>query len=143
MPLWRIYHATRALSPPDQEKLAQLITNLYSTPPATLPAFYVDVIYIEVHPNKLFVAGKPRNNFVRFSIEHLATHLDKEPPRMTRFHGALDNVLIPFLKERELDWEYSVVNGIREEWRFNGLAPPPFQSDAERLWAEKGCPVPY
>ena len=143
MPLWRIYHSTGALSSPDQAKLAQLITDLYSSPPATLPAFYVDVIYVEVPHGKFFVAGEPRMDFVRFSIEHLAVHLNKETPRLTRFHAAIDNILIPFLKERDLQWEYSVVNGIREEWRINGLAPPPFQSDAERLWAKEGRAVPY
>ena len=143
MPLWRIYHATGALSPPDQEELAQIITKLYSTPPATLPAFYVDVIYIEVPADKVFVAGKARNDFIRFSVEHLAAHLDKDPPRMTRFHEAIDNALIPFLKARNLEWEYSVVNGIREEWRINGFVPPPFLSDAERLWAKEGRAVPY
>ncbi|KZF19800.1 hypothetical protein L228DRAFT_250890 [Xylona heveae TC161] len=143
MPLWRIYHATGAIAPPDQAKLAQLITDLYSKPPATLPDFYVDVIYVEVPTDKFFVAGKPRNDFVRFSIEHLAVQLDKDPVRMVRFHEAIDRVLIPFLNERGLEWEYSVVNGIREEWRINGLAPPPFLSDAERLWAKEGRAVPY
>ncbi|KAL3441407.1 putative oxalocrotonate tautomerase [Aspergillus insuetus] len=143
MPLWRIYHTTGAISADDQAKLAQLITDLYSVPPATLPAFYVNVIYIEVPSSNLFVAGRRRTDFVRFSIEHLAAHLDKDPVRMTRFHAAIDDVLIPFLRERSLEWEYSVVNGVRAEWRINGLAPPPFLSDAERLWAEKGHPVPY
>jgi hypothetical protein len=143
MPLWRIYHATGTLSPPDQAQLARLITDLYSNAPATLPAFYVDVIYIEVPANKFFVAGHPRNDFVRFSIEHPAVHLNNEPTHMTRFHEAIDNVLVHFLKERGLEWEYSVVNGIREEWKFNGLTPPPFLSDAERLWAKEGRPVPY
>jgi phenylpyruvate tautomerase PptA (4-oxalocrotonate tautomerase family) len=124
MPLWRIYHATGAITPPDQEKLAQMITDLYSTPPATLPAFYVDVIYVEVPTDKLFVAGKPRNDFVRFSIEHLATHLDKEPPRLVRFHKAIDNALIPFLKERQLEWEYSVVKLPTFSWgALDGLQP--------------------
>ena len=83
MPLWRIYHSTSALSSPDQAKLAQLITELYSSPPGTLPAFYVDVIYVEVLHGKFFVAGKPQTNFIRFSIKHFAIHLNKEPLRLT------------------------------------------------------------
>jgi hypothetical protein len=89
------------------------------------------------------VAGSPLDDFVQFSIEHLANHVNKDPERLISFHRPIDDALIPFLKERRVEWGYILVNGIREEWQINGFAPPPFLSDAERLWAKEGSAVPY
>jgi len=69
--------------------------------------------------------------------------LSDDAGRRARFLDRIDSVLTPFLQSKKLDWEYSIVDGIREEWRINGLAPPPPDSEGEKLWAAEGRPLPY
>lgn len=43
-----------------------------------LPAFYVNVIFIDVDENALYVGGEPKDNFVRIVVEHIARELPSD-----------------------------------------------------------------
>jgi hypothetical protein len=70
MPLWRIYSHPSTFSPAQREGLAKAITSLYVN--AGLPAFYVNVLFIDTNDNSAFISGKATNNFVRLTVEQIA-----------------------------------------------------------------------
>jgi hypothetical protein len=70
MPLWRIYSHSSTFSTAQREGLAKSITSLYVN--VGLPAFYVNVLFIDTNDNSAFVSGKATNNFVRITVEQIA-----------------------------------------------------------------------
>jgi len=70
MPLWRIYCNSDAFSPEERTGLAQSITSLYTN--MGLPAFYVNVLFIDVPEQNFLIGGQQTKNMIRFSVEHVA-----------------------------------------------------------------------
>jgi phenylpyruvate tautomerase PptA (4-oxalocrotonate tautomerase family) len=59
MPLWVIYHPPSTFtSLATKQAFAQEITSIYTA--ASLPAFYVNVIFQRVDPENIFIGGVPR-----------------------------------------------------------------------------------
>lgn len=73
MPLHRLFVPPNFYSDDDKAAIADAITNCYPM----LPAFYVVVIFIDVEKKNFYVGGQRRDNFVRFSIEHIARRYTK------------------------------------------------------------------
>jgi hypothetical protein len=71
MPLWRIFAHPDTFSYEQRAALARDVTALYSI----LPAFYVNVIFINTGEADVWVGGKPRTNFVRVVVEQIARKL--------------------------------------------------------------------
>lgn len=71
MPLWRIFAHPDTFSYDQRKDLAAAITKLY----AVLPAFYVNVLFIDVKEEQVWVGGQPKANFVRIVIEQIARQL--------------------------------------------------------------------
>ncbi|KAI9692197.1 MAG: hypothetical protein M1822_006427 [Bathelium mastoideum] len=145
MPLWNIYHTADIFeSQKIRGQLAEDITKLYTN--GGLPGFYVVVQFIPLPAENIFVAAEARNKkpFVRLVVQHMAVHrhegVDNFP---TRFSENINNVLRPFIADRGYDWEITVSDTPREFWRFNGIAPPPWRSEAEKIWVRDGVPTDW
>ena len=72
MPLWRIFHHASAFTASQKAALATAITALYTSPPVGLPAFYVNVVFIAVDEESLYIGGAARRDFVRIVAEQIA-----------------------------------------------------------------------
>jgi hypothetical protein len=70
MPLWRIFSHPNTFSYDQRLGLAKAITDLYVR--SNLPAFYVNVIFIDVGDGQVFIGGEHKTNFVRIAIEQIA-----------------------------------------------------------------------
>lgn len=71
MPLWRIFSHPDTFSLEQRAAIARDVTALYGL----LPAFYVNVIFINSSENDIWIGGKPKTNFVRIVIEQIARTL--------------------------------------------------------------------
>lgn len=70
MPLWRIFAHPTTFTPSQREALAKKVTELYVS--RGLPAFYVNVIFLDVDETQVWVGGESRSNFVRVVVEQIA-----------------------------------------------------------------------
>jgi hypothetical protein len=68
MPLWRIFSNPSTFTLSQRAGLAKAITNLYTG--IGLPAFYVNVIFIDVKEDALWIGGEQKPNFVRIGTLH-------------------------------------------------------------------------
>lgn len=145
MPLWRIFHPPSLYTPSEKATLARAITSVYTTrSPAKLPAFYVNVLFVEYAPGSFFIGGEPVTDFVRFAGEHIARHMQPdEVMRMRGFMSWFEEAIAPFTKGKGINWEVHIDQTPFELWRVQGMAPPQPQSEGERLWRERGEPVVY
>jgi 4-oxalocrotonate tautomerase family enzyme len=141
MPYWEIFTPENAFTNEDKEQLSQAITSIY-TEHVNLPPFYVVILFKEMPENTMYVGGKATNNFVRIRTDHIARQMDSAEIRAL-FMGVVEEKLAPYVKERGFDWEVHVDETPMELWRTQGLAPPPAESDMEKLWAKENRPIPY
>jgi hypothetical protein len=172
MPLWEIFHTASAFAEPHAKAwLAGNLTAFYVA--AGLPAFYVSVLFNLLPGEDMWIGGKPaaavdgapeplQRPYVRFSVAHIAIHRGGNATdeinmcdRIDEVCGAVrptywwdkadmsfpPQVLKPHLEG--YDWEYHIVEPNANEWRINGLIPPPHGSDAEKAWTEAGKPIPW
>lgn len=142
MPLWQIYHPTNAFKTiAEKQALSQDITGFY-TNDVGLPAFYVVVQFIKLLDEDTWVGGVQRTEhpFVRIVINHIAvsTSIERRDSMTSRF----DQILKPYIADKGYDWEYHVGETERGLWKINGLAPPPYKSEEEKLWAKENRPIP-
>jgi len=167
MPLWRIFAHPQTFSSSQRAALATKVTELYVS--RGLPAFYVNVIFLDVDEKQVFIGGEPKTNFVRIVIEQIARTMaspetDEGQKRRTAWMDMINDVgafLSPTLKatrpadrlsqtlkssiidREELEWELHIYETPRDLWRVQGMDPPPAFSDAEKFWSEKNKAVPY
>ncbi|KAJ5143459.1 Tautomerase [Penicillium bovifimosum] len=140
MPVWNIKHSPNTITDLEKEQLAQSITKYYVS--VGLPAFYVQVHFVESPPNTVFVGGKPHSNFAAISIYHIARAFPNDE-RKQRFMTAIDKFLTPFFQSKGMDWEYFIAETSRDLWKINGLVPPPGGSEGEKKWVELNKAVEY
>ena len=145
MPLWRIFHPQSLYTPTEKAALSQAITQIYTDKsPSRLPAFYVNVLFIEYAPGTFFIGGEPVADYVRFAGEHIARSFGPdEHSRMRRFMSWFEEAISPWTAGKGVRWETHVGQTPFDLWRINGLPPPPAESQAEALWREEGAAVPY
>jgi hypothetical protein len=72
MPLWRIFAHPDTFSYEQRKGISAAITKLYTSPPVSLPAFYVNVIFIDAKEDQMWIGGEQKSNFVRIVIEQIA-----------------------------------------------------------------------
>ncbi|KAH8555479.1 putative oxalocrotonate tautomerase [Umbelopsis sp. PMI_123] len=140
MPLHRLYHAPGVFSATDKEEIAERITKIYTG--VGLPAFYVNVIFVEVPVESLLIGGKPAPKFVRVVSQHLARTMPTYE-RKQYCVNQLEEAFGPYVKARGLDWEIHIEEHERDTWRTNGINPPMPHTDAEKLWAKENRPIPF
>lgn len=142
MPLWNIYHTAGIFESQEiRNDLAKDITKLYTG--GGLPDFYVVVQFIPLPAQNVFVAGQARDKkpFVRLVVQHMAVHRHEGTEGfVARFGEAINKTLHPFITDKGYDWEITISDTPRDFWKFNGIAPPPWRSEAEKQWAEEGVP---
>ena len=140
MPLWQVFHPKDAYTPRDKEAFSKRITAIYTHAP--LPEFYVVVIFHETLADSFYVGGKPRTDFVRFKIDQMARTLPNQIYKewwMRRVEVAI----APFVTDRGFESEVQIDEPGRDLWTMNGIAPPPFESIAEKRWVKENKVVPY
>ena len=111
MPLWNVYCTEGTYSKDDKRAFAEAITDIYASeagglPEMMMPRFYVVVVFHDVPKDSLFIGGVPRNDFVRFSIDHIAYAMpDEFRELMLKF---MNKTIHPFVRDRGLDWEIHI-----------------------------------
>ncbi|KAI1695877.1 putative oxalocrotonate tautomerase enzyme domain-containing protein [Ditylenchus destructor] len=140
MPLHRFYVPEGLYTEEDKKKLAQRITDHYVA--VGLPAFYVVVLFIPVKKDSYYVGGKASDKFVRVAIQHGARQFESHEVAK-KFIDMYEERLVPFIKDRGLDWEIAIENVDRNLWRLNGLIPPLSNSEAVKEWIRLNKAVPY
>jgi hypothetical protein len=111
-----------------------------------LPAFYVVVNFIKMPENTAWVGGKAASKerpFIRLAIEHIAVHQPNEDEAYKRTANRVDATIKPHIADKGYDWEFHIDETERRLWRINGLYPPPFQSEEEKVWARENRPVVF
>jgi hypothetical protein len=68
MPLWRIYAHPDTFTLDQKRGIAAAITKHYDV----LPAFYVDVIFVDCKEGNVWVGPESKTNFVRIVVEQIA-----------------------------------------------------------------------
>ncbi|KAK4223280.1 putative oxalocrotonate tautomerase [Podospora fimiseda] len=144
MPLWLIYHPqdTTFTAPSSKQSLASEITTIYTS--AGLPPFYVNVNFIPLSNQNMFVGGKnPETPFVRVAVDHIAVHFRDNEARTKRTMASVKRILKKHIGDNGWDWEVHIDETPTNMWLIAGIEPPPFQSEAEKRWVELGKPVEW
>ncbi|CRL23232.1 unnamed protein product [Penicillium camemberti] len=100
MPSWYIKHSPNTITAPEKEQLAKSITRLYVS--HGLPAFYVQVHFIENIPGTSFVGGEPHPNFAALTIYHIARAFKTDEAKRG-FLAAVDEILNPFFEPKGMN----------------------------------------
>lgn len=101
MPLWRIFCHPSTFSTEQRAGLSKAVTKLYMDEPVGLPAFYVNVMFIPLKEDEIWIGGEPKKNFVRVVIEQIARQMespDTEEGRTRRlwWMDKINDVCVPF-----------------------------------------------
>lgn len=139
MPFWKIYHPVGAFTAEDKRDLSKRITGLYRS----LPKFYVIVAFQEIAPESLYKGGEEASNFVRIWADHIARSFPPDPKIKSKWLSWAEKALEPYIKERGMDWEIHFDETPFDLWQVQGMAPPPPNSEYEKLWFDENRPVPY
>lgn len=143
MPLWNVYCTEGTYSSEDKRAFAEAITDIYAGEAAgssgmVMPRFYVVVAFHDLPRDSLFIGGVPRNDFVRFSIDHIAFEMPTElRESVLRF---INKSIHPFVRDRGLDWEIHIDNTPRDQWTIQGMRPPDSGSEEEQRWIRENRP---
>ena len=143
MPLWNVYCTEGTYSKDDKRAFAEAITDIYASeagglPEMMMPRFYVVVVFHDVPKDSLFIGGVPRNDFVRFSIDHIAYAMpDEFRELMLKF---MNKTIHPFVRDRGLDWEIHIDDTPRNQWTIQGMRPPDSGSEEEKRWIRENKP---
>ena len=138
MPLWNIYHPVGAYNDEDKQAIASAIVPLYPI----LPKFYVGVVFHETLKGSFYIGGKPVDNFVRISVDHIARQFPNDEVRR-RWLKMCTDALTPYTSGRGLSWEFHVDETPFQLWRIQGMRPPLPDTEQEKLWIAEDRPVPY
>lgn len=146
MPLWCIYHPPSTFTDESSKQaLARDITTIYTS--VGLPAFYVVVNFIPLPPSNMYIGGEPNASttkpFIRFSIDHIAVRLPDDDAEYLRVVTKINQILKPHVADKGYGWEFHVGETERRLWSIDGIEPPPFGSEGEKMWSRVNEPVPW
>lgn len=146
MPLWLIFHPPGTFEDAaTKQAFTEDITKWYTE--NGLPAFYVVANFIKISPEDVWVGGKQKKidekPFIRIVIKHIAIRIDNDDVTYKRSTSRIDRILKPHVADKGYDWEFHVEETERRLWKINGLAPPPWKSEEERVWVKENRAVPY
>ena len=88
----------------------------------------------------MFIGGKPVENFVRISVDHIARQFSDEA-LVDRWLGMVGDVFRPFTTDRGLDWELHIDETPFKLWLIQGMRPPLPNTDQEKIWMAENRPV--
>ncbi|CCO33999.1 hypothetical protein BN14_08090 [Rhizoctonia solani AG-1 IB] len=135
----RIYTASGLYSPAEKKSLASAITELYNP---VVPAFYVNVFFIDLPDDSFYIGGEINKKFARFNVQHLARSFPDKESKL-HFMQAYEKVLKPFTADKGLDWEVNVDEADQLLWHMNGMSPPAPDSEGEQLYLKLNKVVPF
>ncbi|KAL0571510.1 hypothetical protein V5O48_010460 [Marasmius crinis-equi] len=138
MPFHRFYTPHGLYTPEEKRAIAEAITQIYTR----LPKFYVVVNFINIDDGDFFVGGEKNNNFLRILVHHYAYHTE-DPAWKRAWMDKYEKAIEPWTKDKGLDWEVQISNADNVFWNQNGMAPPPFESEAFNLWKAENKAIPY
>lgn len=141
MPYWEIFTPEGAFTEEDKQRLTADLTKVY-VDFVNLPEFYVVIRFQETPENTMYVGGKPKNNFVRIVVDHIARQMD-DPEFRKLAMAVFEDTIAPYVRDRGFDWEIHFDETAIDLWRVQGLIAPPENSEMEKLWARENRPVPY
>ncbi|KAF2971712.1 hypothetical protein GQX73_g1775 [Xylaria multiplex] len=131
MPRWVFNHTKGAFTYEDKKKLAQGMSNIYTT--FGLPAFLAHVHFFELEDGNIWSGGEPSHPFTTITIYHAAANI-RNKVEGEHFLKALDDVVRPVLKPKGIGWESNVYETPRDNWRVQGLAAPDFGTEMMSRW---------
>jgi len=140
MPLWNVYTPAGVYTEREKREFADRVTSSYQA--RGLPRFYVVTLFHEVERGSFYVGGEPVDDVVRIAIDHIARHLS-DPASREASRRRISDLIEPFAAGKGLRWEFHVDETPTDLWIINGLAPPPPDSDAGKLWAKENRAIPY
>lgn len=146
MPLWQIYHPPGTYeSASEKETFAKDITAHYTN--VGLPPFYVVVHFNKIENENVYVGGTVKTAsqkpFVRVVIAHIAVRLPDDDNVYLGVTTRLDKIFKSHVLDKGYDLEYHIDETERRLWKINGLIPPPFKSEEEKVWFRQNKPLPY
>jgi len=59
------------------------------------------------------------------------------------FTGSVDKALKPHIEDKGYGWEYHIAETERDLWKIDGLIPPPWNSEEEKMWVRENKAVEY
>ncbi|KAJ5296162.1 hypothetical protein PENANT_c021G01284 [Penicillium antarcticum] len=130
VPVWYIKHSPNNIIPTEKEPLAK--SNHRSL---RLPAFYVQVHFIEDVPGTAIVGGKVHPHFAAVTIYHVARAFQSDAMKQ-KFLTGIGNIPNLFFETKEMEWEYLIAEALRDLWKMNGLIEPQSGSEREKRWAQ-------
>ena len=146
MPLWLIFHPPGTFEDEESKQaLSGDITKIYTE--SGLPAFYVVVNFINQPLSNTYVGGVARSPsdkpFIRMVAEHIAIRLPESQKMYARVCERIDKALKPHVADKGYDWEYHCDETERGLWKINGIIPPPWKSEEEKVWVRENRPIPW
>lgn len=101
------------------------------------------VNFIKMPGNTMWVGGKKLSKpFVRVAIEHIAVTLPNEDEVYKNTANKIDAILKPHVLDKGYGCEFHVDETERRLWKVQGMFPPPFKSEGEKIWVKENRPVP-
>lgn len=94
----------------------------------------------------MWVGGKKLSKdrpFVRVAIEHIAVTLANEDKAYQRTANAVDGALKPHVADKGYDYEFHIDETERRLWKINGMFPPAYKSEKEKIWVKENRAVPF
>ncbi|KAF3006017.1 hypothetical protein E8E13_010612 [Curvularia kusanoi] len=145
MPLWLVFHPEGTFEDDaSKEALVSDVTEIYTG--VGLPAFYVVVNFIKMPENTMWVGGKKvkkERPFIRLAIEHIAVTLPNEDEVYKKTANKVDAAIKPHISDKGYDWEFHIDETERRLWKINGMFPPAFKSEEEKVWARENRAVSF
>ena len=83
-------------------------------------------------PSDMYIGGESPAGFTSLNIVHIARTFKTEIDRMD-FLSKIDRILERF-KAKGMQWEYFIQDSLSQQWKINGIYPPPSGSDEEKEW---------
>ena len=143
MPLWLIYHPIGTFEDDaTKQAMSRDITAMYTD--RGLPAFYVVVNFIKLPGNDIYIGGRPNaaNPFIRIVVNHIAIKQPNTDEAYHRVTTRISQILRPYIADKGYDEEFHVDETERRLWRIQGMNPPPFGSEQEKMWATANKALP-
>ncbi|MFC9358842.1 tautomerase family protein [Rhodococcus sp. NPDC057014] len=140
MPLWHVYHPPGAYTEQDKKDFAKDITAFYTN--VGLPKFYVLSFFHEVPSKSYFVGEEASSDMVRVCIEHTARNV-ADVKRRRWMVETIAKIINPYTIDRGLHYEFNIDETPMDLWMVDGLWPPEWGSEGEKLWARENKAVPF
>ncbi|EME38372.1 hypothetical protein DOTSEDRAFT_181504 [Dothistroma septosporum NZE10] len=148
MPHWIVFHPPGTFEDEATKgALAKTITSYYTRDGVGMPAFYVVVNFIKTDPSDQWLGGELATSrsskpFIRIRVTHIHINVADDPKIHAAMVGRLSELLKPHTLDKGYDLEYEIAESKRSLWHINGMNPPEFKSEDEKVWRAENRAVP-